>query len=57
MEDAQRISIRAAEDQLKLTPHRNLGSKDGFEPVADAAVFVPGNEFDAAAAALLSLLK
>ena len=57
MEDAQRVSIRIAEDQLKLTSQRNLGSKDGFEAISDAAIFVPLHDFNAAAAALLSLLK
>jgi len=56
MDGAQRVSIRLVENQLKITPQRNLGSKEGFEPIPDQAVLVPENEPVIAAAALLRLL-
>lgn len=57
MVDAQRVSIRVVDDQLKLTPQRNLGSKDGFEPMPDQAQVHPANDLHSAAAALLRLLS
>jgi len=56
MADAQRVSVRLVDDQLKLTPQRNLGNKDGFEPVPDDAVLVPENDWNGAAITLLRLL-
>ena len=56
MKDAKRVSIRAIEDKLKFTPQRNLGSREGFEPILDQVVFVPRDDLRGAAATLLRLL-
>lgn len=55
MKDARRISIRATDDQLKLTPQRNLGSKGGFEPIPEASVVLSAADFNSAAEALANL--
>lgn len=57
MADAQRVSVRLVDNKLKLTPQRNLGSKDGFEPVPDGAVFVAEDDWDGAASTLLRMLS
>lgn len=55
MKDAQRVSIRITDDQIRLTPQRNIGSQ-GFEPVSDGAVFIPAGDWEGAAATVLRLL-
>ncbi|MES2903923.1 MAG: hypothetical protein V4696_07040 [Pseudomonadota bacterium] len=57
MGDAQRVSIRVVDGRLKLTPQRNLGSKEGFEPIPDQAQLHPAKDLNDAAAALLQLLS
>lgn len=56
MANAQRVSIRLIDDRLKLTPQRNLGSKEGFEPIPDQAVLLSENDWSGAAATLVRLL-
>ena len=56
MKDARRISVSVTDGQLKLTPQRSLGSKEGFEPIASDAVFMPVGDWRAAAATVLRLL-
>ncbi|WP_194954959.1 hypothetical protein [Sphingopyxis solisilvae] len=57
MKAAQRVSIRVVDNQIKITPQRNLGSKEGFEPIADAALFFPIGDEHGAALAVLQLLS
>lgn len=56
MADAHRVSVRLVDDSLEITPQRNLGSKDGFEPVPDGAVLLPEGDLQRAAVTLLQLL-
>lgn len=56
MSDAQRVSIRAVADQLKFTPARNLGNREGFEPIPDDTVIVSANDQKGAAITLLHML-
>lgn len=57
MKMAQRVSIRVLDNQIKITPQRNLGPKEGFEPIADATVFFPIGDEHGAALAVLQLLN
>ena len=57
MADARRVSVRLVDDQLKLTPQRNLGAKNGFEAIPDEAELVPVNDWSTAAVTLLRLLS
>ncbi|WP_342249409.1 hypothetical protein [Sphingomonas sp. OTU376] len=57
MKAAQRVSIRVVDNQIKITPQRNLGSKEGFAPISDAAVFFPIGDKHGAALAVLQLLN
>ncbi|GLR47198.1 hypothetical protein [Sphingomonas astaxanthinifaciens] len=57
MDGAQRVSIRVLDHQLKLTPGRNLGSKEGFEPIPDQAQLHSADDLHSAAAALLRMLS
>jgi len=56
MKEAKRVSVRVIDDHLKLTPQRNLGSKEGFEPIPDEAVVLSLDDMSAAGANLLGLL-
>ena len=56
MKAAQMVSIRVVGDQIEIEPQRNLGLKEGFEPIADAAVFFPVGDEHSAALAVLHLL-
>jgi len=38
MKSSQHVSVVSDRNLLKVTPHRNLGSKGGFEPEPDLAV-------------------
>lgn len=54
---AKQVSIEAVADQLKLTPTRNLGGRDGFEELPDQAVLLRADDLKAAAAELLQMLR
>ncbi|OYW44537.1 MAG: hypothetical protein B7Z08_09375 [Sphingomonadales bacterium 32-68-7] len=56
MKTARRVSIDVVDDHVKITPERNLGPKEGFEPIADAAVLFPVQDEHGAAFALLRFL-
>jgi hypothetical protein len=56
MKDAKRVDIEQADGYLRLTPNRNLGVRDGFEPLSEGAVRLPANDLPHAAMALLRLL-
>lgn len=56
MKNAQRVSIRAIGSELKLTPQRNLGTREGFDSVLDQVAFVSRGDLKAAAATLLRML-
>ncbi|QAY78981.1 hypothetical protein [Sphingosinicella sp. BN140058] len=55
MKDARTISIRATENALELTPYRNLGSKEGFQPMPEEVVLLHRDDLKGAAQALLRL--
>ncbi|WBY08728.1 hypothetical protein PIB19_04610 [Sphingomonas sp. 7/4-4] len=57
MKAAQCVSIDVGDDQVEITPQRNLGPKEGFEPIADAAVLFPVEDELGAASALLQFLS
>jgi hypothetical protein len=57
MAGAQQVSIDASAGQLRLTPMRNLGSKEGFEELLDQAVLLPSDDWSSAAATLLRMLE
>lgn len=57
MDDARSVEIGVVDDELSLTPHRNLGSKGGFELLPDLAVSLAATEWNNAAATLLRLLE
>ena len=56
MANAKQVSIEWVGDQLKITPQRNLGATEGFEPMADALVLVPVANANKAASELIRLL-
>jgi len=56
MKDAKRVSICIVDGQIKITPQRNLGSRQGFEPVSDAAVLIPLDDEQGAASTVLRFL-
>jgi hypothetical protein len=56
MKAAQSVSIYIADDQIEITPQRNLGPKEGFEPIAAAALLFPVEDAHGAASALLRSL-
>lgn len=57
MKDAQRISVREREADLKITPHRDLGAKEGFEPASAEIEILPSKDLSMAAETVLKALK
>ncbi|HSG56081.1 MAG TPA: hypothetical protein VLA45_11560 [Paracoccaceae bacterium] len=57
MKEAIRIGIRESGTELELTPHRNRGSKEGFEEIPDAAIVLAASDYEGAANALIRLLR
>ena len=57
MKDAQRVSVREREADLKITPHRNLGPKEGFEPTSAEIQILPSKDLTVAAEMVLMALK
>lgn len=56
MRQARRVDLDRMGDTVRLTPTRNLGEKNGFEAIEDAAVIVPAAALDDVARAVLRLL-
>ena len=56
MVDAANVEINRSDGQLQLVPYRNLGSKDGFEPILSEAVALPADDLIGTVSVLKSLL-
>ncbi len=56
MADAANVEINRSDGQLELVPQRNLGSKDGFEPILSDAVVLPADDLIAAVRVLRLML-
>jgi hypothetical protein len=57
MADANSVSLTMRNGKLELTPHRNLGSAEGFEPIPSHAIVLPAGDVAGAAVALKALLN
>jgi hypothetical protein len=47
---AKHVDVRLNGDTIKITPYKNLGGKDGFEPMQDKAVSLPSGDLGLASA-------
>lgn len=45
---AKHVDVRLNGDTIKVTPYKNLGGKDGFEPMQDKATLLPLGIFELA---------
>ena len=41
VQSAKHVGVCQSADSLEITPYKNLGAKEGFEPVASDAVQLP----------------
>jgi hypothetical protein len=57
MADANSVSLTMRNGKLELTPHRNLGSAEGFEPIPSHAIVLPAGDVAGAGVALKALLN
>lgn len=56
MADATNVEIKRSDGQLELMPYRNLGPKDGFEPISSDKVVLPAEDLIGAVTVLRALL-
>ncbi|WHU05013.1 hypothetical protein [Sphingomonas sp. NIBR02145] len=52
---AKYVGVRQNGDAIKVTPYRNLGGKDGFDPMQDKAISLPAGDTGLAATLVRAL--
>lgn len=52
---AKYVGVRQNGDTIKVTPYKNLGGKDGFDPMQDKATSLPSGNLGLAAAVVRAL--
>lgn len=54
---ARCVDVQEMNGNLVLTPHRNLGSREGFEPLSEQALTLPATDLLPVAEAVLALIN